>query len=60
LVVLVVHGGVIEQVMKLYQGLDGSARLRPRIENCSMTEIEFDDGAKRLLRYNDLSPIGVA
>jgi broad specificity phosphatase PhoE len=55
-----VHGGVIEQVMKLYQGLDGSARLRPRIENCSMTEIEFDDGAKRLLRYNDLSPIGVA
>jgi probable phosphoglycerate mutase len=60
LVVLVVHGGFIEQAMKLYQGLDASARLRPRIENCSMTEIEFHDGAKRLLRYNDLSPIGVA
>jgi 2,3-bisphosphoglycerate-dependent phosphoglycerate mutase len=60
LVVLVVHGGFIEQAMKLYQGLDGAARLRPRIENCSMTEIEFHDGAKRLLRYNDLSPIGVA
>jgi 2,3-bisphosphoglycerate-dependent phosphoglycerate mutase len=59
LVVVVSHGGFIEQAMKLYQGLDGSARLRPRIEHCSMTEIEFHDGAKRLLRYNDLSPIGV-
>ena len=57
---LVVHGGVIEQAMKLYQGLGGGVRLRPRIENCSMTEIEFYEGAKRLLRYNDLSPIGVA
>ena len=28
LVVLVVHGGFIEQAMKLYQGLDGAARLR--------------------------------
>jgi hypothetical protein len=46
--------------MKLYQGLDGSVRLRPRIEHCSMTEIEFHEGALRLLRYNDLSPIGVA
>lgn len=59
LVVLVVHGGFIEQAMKYYQGLDGGERLRPRIENCSMTEIEFKDGRKRLLRYNDLSPIGV-
>lgn len=59
LVVIVSHGGVIEQAMKLYQGLDASARLRPRIEHCSMTEIEFNDGAMRLLRYNDLSPIGV-
>jgi broad specificity phosphatase PhoE len=59
-VVLVVHGGFIEQAMKFYQGLDASARLRPRIDNCSMTEIEFNAGAKRLLRYNDLSPIGVA
>ncbi len=59
LVVLVAHGGVIEQAMKIYQGLGGGVRLRPRIENCSMTEIEFHDDAKRLLRYNDLSPIGV-
>ncbi|MGA7833644.1 MAG: histidine phosphatase family protein [Acidimicrobiales bacterium] len=58
LVVMVVHGGVIEQAMKVYQGLSGGTRLRPRIENCSMTEIEYHDGAKRLLRYNDLSPIG--
>ena len=50
----------IEQAMKMYQGLEGSVRLRPRIEHCSMTEIEFLDGAMRLLRYNDLSPIGVA
>jgi broad specificity phosphatase PhoE len=60
LVVTVVHGGFIEQAMKLYQGLSGGMRLRPRIENCSMTEIEFHEGQRRLLRYNDLSPIGVA
>jgi probable phosphoglycerate mutase len=59
LVVLVVHGGFIEQAMKLYQGLGGEVRLQPRIENCSMTEIEFNDNRRRLLRYNDLSPIGV-
>jgi 2,3-bisphosphoglycerate-dependent phosphoglycerate mutase len=62
LVVAVVHGGFIEQAMKLYQGVGGAVRLRPRIENCSMTEIEFGfEGDRcRLLRYNDLSPIGVA
>ncbi|MHB8380431.1 MAG: histidine phosphatase family protein [Acidimicrobiales bacterium] len=59
LVVLVVHGGFIEQAMKLYQGLGAGVRLRPRIEHCSMTEIEFDGEWRRLLRYNDLSPIGV-
>jgi broad specificity phosphatase PhoE len=59
LVVMVDHGGVIEQAMKFYQGLSGDVRLRPRIENCSMTEIEFYQGKQRLLRYNDLSPIGV-
>ena len=61
LIVAVVHGGFIEQAMKLYQGLGGEARLRPRIENCSMTEIEFgfEGDQRRLLRYNDLSPIGV-
>jgi probable phosphoglycerate mutase len=60
LVVVVCHGGVIEQAMKIYQGLDASVRLRPRIEHLSMTEIEFRDGEMRLLRYNDLTPIGVA
>lgn len=57
LVVIVAHGGVIEQAMKLYEGLDGSVRLRPRIENCSMTEIEFSEGRRRLLRYNDRAPL---
>jgi len=59
LVVTVVHGGFIEQALKLYQGLGAGVRLRPRIENCSMTEIEFDGERTRLLRYNDLSPTGV-
>jgi probable phosphoglycerate mutase len=59
LAVIVSHGGVIEQAMKIYQGLDASVRLRPRIEHLSMTEIEVHDAGMRLLRYNDLSPIGV-
>ncbi len=57
LVVVVTHGGVIEQAMKLYQGLPASVRLAPLIEHCSMTEIEFDAGRARLLRYNDRSPL---
>ncbi len=57
LVVVVCHGGVIEQAMKIYQGLAPETRLRPRIENCSMTEIEFRDGGRRLLRYNDRAPL---
>ncbi len=57
---LVVHGGVIEQTLKIYQGLDASVRLRPRIENCSMSEFEFDGARRRLLRYNDLSPVELA
>jgi len=57
LVVIVTHGGFIEQAMKIYQGLAPQVRLRPRIENCSMTEIEFRDGGLRLLRYNDRAPL---
>ena len=57
LVVLVVHGGFIEQAMKLHLGSGPGVRLKPRIENCSMTEFEFRDGATRLLRYNDLAPL---
>ena len=60
LVVLVVHGGFIEQAMKIYRGVGPEVRLRPRIENCSMTEIEFRDGWIRLLRYNDLAPLPAA
>ncbi len=61
LIVLVVHGGFIEQALKLYLGVGAATRLRPRIEHCSMTEIEFgfEGDRQRLLRYNDLSPIGV-
>ena len=60
-VVMVVHGGFIEQAMKLHLGVGAATRLRPRIEHCSMTEVEFgfEGDRQRLLRYNDLSPIGV-
>jgi len=57
LVVLVSHGGFIEQAMKIYQGVEPQVRLRPRIENCSMTEIEFREDWRRLLRYNDRAPL---
>jgi probable phosphoglycerate mutase len=57
LVVVVCHGGVIEQAMKIYQGVTAEVRLRPRIENCSMTEIEFRENWRRLLRYNDRAPL---
>lgn len=56
-VVLVVHGGVIEQAMKMVQSSAAGVRLRLRTENCSMTEIEFDDRGLRLLRYNDRAPL---
>ena len=57
LVVCVCHGGFIEQAMKIYQGVGPEVRLRPRIENCSMTEIEFRTDWRRLLRYNDRAPL---
>lgn len=57
LVVVVTHGGVVEQAMKMYQGLGAPVRMHLRSENCSMTEIEFDGARRRLLRYNDLSPV---
>ena len=56
-VILVVHGGVIEQAMKLVEGAEPSRRLGLRTENCSMTEIEFGGTRHRLLRYNDLAPL---
>jgi len=57
LVVLVVHGGVIEQAMKMLFDLAPETRMRLRTENCSMTEIEFSERGKRLLRYNDRAPL---
>jgi len=57
LVVLVVHGGFIEQAMKVCLSVEGHVRLKPRIENCSMTEIEFKGDRRRLLRYNDRAPL---
>ncbi len=56
-VILVVHGGVIEQAMKIVARNEPSARLRLLTENCSMTEVEFDGERRRLLRYNDLAPL---
>ena len=59
-VVAVVHGGVIEQAMKILHGDDPSARLGLRTEHCSLTEIEFDGSRRRLLRYNDVAPLSLA
>jgi probable phosphoglycerate mutase len=56
-VVLVVHGGVVEQAMKMVWREAPDVRLGLRTENCSMTEIEFDGARRRLLRYNDLAPL---
>jgi probable phosphoglycerate mutase len=57
LVILVVHGGVIEQAMKMCEFAEPHIRLGLRTENCSMTEFEFDGPRRRLLRYNDLAPL---
>ena len=56
-VVIVSHGGVIEQAMKILLDAAPTARLRLITEHCSMTEIEFDGDRRRLLRYNDRAPL---
>ncbi len=56
-VILVVHGGVIEQAMKILERKDPMVRLKLRTEHCSLTEIEFDGDVRRLLRYNDRAPL---
>lgn len=56
LVLLFVHGGVVEQAIKLATGAAAHARLRLRTEHCSLTEIEIDVDRVRLLRYNDRAP----
>ena len=58
-ILLFVHGGVIEQAMKLAMGATPEARLRLRTVHCSLTEIEIDRGHVRLLRYNDRAPRAV-
>lgn len=60
LIVLVTHGGFIEQALKYLWGVPAGERLMPRIENCSMTEIEFAPERQRLLRYNDLAPLAAS
>lgn len=55
-VMLVVHGGVVEQAMKAVLNAKPHDRLRLRTLNCSMTEIEYGDDAVQLLRYNDVAP----
>jgi broad specificity phosphatase PhoE len=58
-VVVVAHGGVVEQAVKIYRGSEPGDRLMLATENCSMTELELD-GARRLLRYNDVAPLADA
>ena len=57
LVVVVCHGGVIEQALKYAYDEPPTRRLGPRTLNCSMTELEFRHDGVRLLRYNDLAPL---
>jgi len=57
MVVVVCHGGVIEQAVKWSLGLEPGRRMQPRIEHCSLTEIEVRSEYRRLLRFNDQSPV---
>jgi len=51
-VVIACHAGVVEATMlKFLPSVTG--RLKLRTSNTSITEWEFDDGAWRLVRYND-------
>ena len=59
-VVLVVHGGVIEQLMKVITRSEPGERLGLVTVHCSITEVEFDGDRRRLLRYNDRAPFAVA
>ena len=46
--------------MKSVLGARPGERLRLMTANCSMTEIEYDAGRERLLRYNDVAPLPAA
>lgn len=58
-IVVVSHGGFIEQALKRYQGSEPARRLGLRIEHCSLTEIEYFEGRERLLRFNDQTPLAL-
>lgn len=57
MVVVVCHGGVIEQAVKWSLGVEPGRRLQSRIEHCALTEIEVRGEYRRLLRFNDQSPL---
>lgn len=59
-VVLVVHGGVVEQLIKLVTRSEPGERLGLVTEHCSITEVEFDGNRRRLLSYNDRAPFAEA
>ena len=59
-VVLVVHGGVVEQLIKLVTRSEPGERLGLVTEHCSITEVEFDGDRRRLLSYNDRAPLAEA
>ncbi len=59
-VVLVVHGGVIEQLMKVVTRSAPGERLGLVTVHCSISEVEFDGDRRRLLRYNDRAPFAAA
>ena len=59
-VVLVVHGGVVEQMIKLVTRSEPGERLGLLTEHCSITEVEFDADRLRLLSYNDRAPLAEA
>ena len=59
-VVLVVHGGVIEQLMKVVTRSAPGERLGLVTVHCSITEVEFDGDRRRLLRYNDRAPFAAS
>lgn len=56
-VIVVCHGGFIEQATKWSLGLDPGKRMQQRIEHCSITEIEVKGLQRRLLRFNDQTPL---
>jgi probable phosphoglycerate mutase len=53
------HGGVIDAVMGRYLGRAAGRRTYPIATNTSMTILEGEPGALRLMRFNDASHLGI-